>query len=380
MPTSVPHDPARPAAAPLTFARWFVGIVHRWRMIAGVAATVVALFVVAALVLPPTYRAEASFVSNSGDGMKLPAGLGGMAGLAGMASGAGLGSLGDDPSESPAFYIQLIQSRELLTRVLLGRYADYRSAAPGDSARLVDILELKGGTNVDRRLERGVEHLRKTVLFSGDPRTNLVEIDVDMPDAELSAAVANRLVDHVSEFNREQRRSRARAKREFVESRYRDAEAALRTAEARHRQFLVGNRILRSPQLIAEEEELQRTVDLAEDLFRSLRGELESARIEEIDTAPVITIVDRAVPPQRPRWPRPAPLAVLAVFTGLLLGVLAAGIAALAQHWAQQNPEEAAAVRGAGRRRRRARSEPIDVAAAEQAPPSPVRVRSGTVG
>src|SRR5687768_313091 len=168
MPTSVPHDPAHRPAAPLTFARWFVGIVHRWRTIAAVAATVVVLFVAAAVVLPPTYRAEASFVSNSGDGLKLPAGLGGMAGLAGMASGAGLGSLGSDPSESAAFYIQLIQSRELLTRVLLGRYADYRTAAPADSARLVDILKLKGGADVDRRLERGVEHLRRAVLFSGD--------------------------------------------------------------------------------------------------------------------------------------------------------------------------------------------------------------------
>ena len=206
MPTSVPHDPSPRPAVPLTFARWFVGIAHRWRTIAAVATGVVVLFVAAALVLPPTYRAEASFVSNTGDGMKLPASLGGMAGLAGMASGAGLGSLGGDPSESAAFYIQLIQSRELLTRVLLGRYADFRTEQSGDSARLVDILKLKGGTNVDRRLERGVEHLRRAVQFSGDPRTNLVEIDVDMPDAELSAAVANRVVEHVSEFNREQRR------------------------------------------------------------------------------------------------------------------------------------------------------------------------------
>jgi len=352
MPTSAP-DPARRAAPPLTFARWMVGIVQRWRTVALVGGVVAGLFALAALVLPPTYRAEASFVSNAGDGLKLPAGLSGMAGLAGMASSAGLGSIGSDPAESPAFYTQLIQSRELLTRVLLGRYADYRTPAAGDSARLVEILELKGGTNVARRLERGIELMRKVVSFTADPRTNLVEIDVEMPDAELSAAVANRIVEHVSEFNREQRVSRARAKREFIEARYRDAEAALRMAEARHRQFLVSNRILRSPQLVADEAELQRTVSLAEDLFRTLRRELETARIEEVNTAPVITVVDGAVPPQRPRWPRPVPLTVLAVFSGLLLGVLVAGTATLLASWAQRNPEDADAVRRAGRRRAR---------------------------
>ena len=374
MPTSVASDPARRPTPPLTFARWVVGIVQRWRTVVGVAAAVVALFALAAVVLPPTYRAEASFVSNAGDGAKLPAGLSGMAGLAGMASGAGLGALGGDPAESPAFYTQLIQSRELLSRVLLGRYPDHRTDAPGDSARLVEILELKGGANVARRLERGVELMRKVVTFTADPRTNLVEIDVEMPDAQLSADVANRIVRHVSEFNREQRVSRARAKREFVESRYREAEVALRTAEARHRQFLVGNRILRSPQLVAEEEQLQRTVDLAEDLFRTLRRELETARIDEINNAPIVTVVDSAVPPQRPRWPRPVPLAVLALVSGGLLGVLVAGTAALASNWAQRNPEDADAVRRSGRRRRGARAATVDVAAAEQAP---VHVRPG---
>ncbi len=379
MPTPVASttETAHRPAAPLTFARWFAGIIHRWRTVVVVAATVVALFVLAAVVLPPTYRAEASFVSNTSSGVKLSDGL---AGLAGMASGAGLGALGGEPSESPAFYTQLIQSRELLTRVLLGHYPDHRTEAPADSARLVDILELKGGDHAGKRLERGIELMRRAVSFNADARTNLVEIDVDMPDAQLSADVANRIVEHLGEFNREQRQSRARAKREFVEGRYREAESALRAAEARHRQFLVSNRILRSPQLIADEAELQRSVDLAEDLFRTLRRELETARIDEIDTAPIITVVDRAVPPQRPRWPRPAPLVVLAGFTGVLLGLLVAGTLALAEHWARENPDDAAAVRRAGRRRRRPIVAPEDAAAADQAPPAPVRVRSRTVG
>jgi hypothetical protein len=92
----------------------------------------------------------------------------------------------------------------------------------------------------------------------------------------------------------------------------------------------------------------------AVDLASTLRREYETARIEEVNDAPVVTRVDSAVPPQRPQWPRPAPLAVLALSAGLVIGVLTAAVAALLADWAARNPDEATELRrllGRGRRR-----------------------------
>ena len=350
---------AGPAGAvPLSFARWAAGTARRWRLIASAVIVSGALFAAAAMLLPPVYRAEASFVSNAGDGLKLPGGLGGLGGLAGMATEMGVG-LGADAAESPAFYVQLLRSRELLTRLLESRFPDPRTASPADSARLGELLELGEPKTAARRLELGVEKLRDDIVVRADGRTNLVSYDVDMPYAELSAAVANRAASLVEEFNRQQRTTRARAKRVFVGERLAEAERDLRAAENRHRNFLAQNRqYQRSPTLVAEERRLERRMTEAGDMASSLRREHESARIEEVNDAPVVTLVDTAVAPQRPRWPRPVPVAVLAIVTGLVLGTLAAGTATLFRDWAHRNPADAAEVRLVKPRGRRRGGDP----------------------
>ncbi|MHB1223864.1 MAG: hypothetical protein ACYC2G_07445 [Gemmatimonadaceae bacterium] len=341
---------------PLTFARWFIASLRRWRIgaIAGIA--IGGLLVVAALVLPPSYRGEASFVSNTSESVKLPGGLAGLAGMGGLASDMGM-NLGGEPSESPAFYVQLVLSRELLTRLLESRFADPRTEVTTDSAELVDILKLGRGQSRARRMELGIELLRRAITPGADPRTNFVELTIDMPWPGLTAAVANRAVELVARFNLEQRTSRARARRQFVEQRLAEAEGELRAAEDRYRDFLLQNRQWRSsPTLTAAENRLDRRVVLASDLVTTLQRQYETARIDEVNNAPVVTLVDAAVPPVRPRWPRPLPLAALALGTALVVGALVAGTAALLADWAARNPADASELRWLVRRRARKRA------------------------
>lgn len=345
MPSLDPPAPGYAARPPLTFARWFIASLRRWRVGAVAGLTVAGLLVVAALVLPPSYRGEASFVSNTTESVKLPSGLAGLAGMGGLASQVGM-NLGGEPSESPAFYVQLVLSRELLTRLLESRFADPRTEASADSAELVDILKLGRTRSRARRLELGIERLRRAITPNADSRTNFVELTIDMPWPELSAAVANRTVELVARFNLEQRTSRARARRQFVEGRLGEAEADLRAAENRYRDFLQQNRQWRSsPTLTAAENRLDRRVTLANDLVTTLQRQYETARIDEVNNAPVVTLVDAAVPPVRPRWPRPLPLAALALATALVTGALAAGTVALLADWAARNPADAAELR-----------------------------------
>ena len=198
-------------SAPLSFPGLLAGTLSRWRTVLWVAGGIVALALALTLVLPPSYRATASFVTAESPS-DLPSGLSDLArepGFSGLASKLGF-SGSRDRSESPEFYAQLLHSRELLTRLALSRFPDPRTSPVADSAVLVELLGLRSGDSA-RNLERAVRMLTRKLDPSADPRTDLVSVEVDARWPALSAAIANEAVALVSEFNREQRVSRARA-------------------------------------------------------------------------------------------------------------------------------------------------------------------------
>jgi uncharacterized protein involved in exopolysaccharide biosynthesis len=322
----------------LTFTRWLAGVLLRWRLIAAITILAIVGAVAASFIVPPVYRARASFVANSSSASKLPGAAASSPGVGGLISQLG-GSIGGDPSESPNFYIQLFQSRELLTRLALSKFANPRTDAPNDSATLIDILRIKK-KDPRLRMELAIKRLTKDVQAGFDIKTNLVALTVDMQWPELASDVANRLVEQVSEFNRETRVSRAKAKRLFLEGRHDSAQMQLRNAEERQRFFYEQNRgLLTSPSLRAEEARIKREVDIASSLFMSIQGQLENARLDEINDAALITVIDKAIPPRKAQWPRYGALLFTATALGLVFGFLIAGSLAVLADWRMRNPE-----------------------------------------
>ena len=322
----------------LTFTRWLAGVLLRWRTVAAITLLSVLLSVAASFLIPPVYRANASFVANSSSESKLPGGISGTSGVGGLISQLG-GSLGGDPSESPNFYLQLFRSRELLTRLAQSRYSNPRTDAPNDSASLIEIMRIK--KNDPRlRMEIAIKKLTKAIGAGFDIKTNLVSLSVDMQWPELAASVANELVEEVSAFNRETRVSRAKSKRQFLESRHDSAQMQLRVAEERQRFFYEQNRgLITSPSLRADEARIRREVDLASDLFLNLQQQLELARLDEINDAALITVIDKAIAPRKAEWPRYGNLLITSTIVGLLFGIMVAGSVAVFADWRVRNPD-----------------------------------------
>ncbi len=336
-------------SGPLTFPALLAGTVARWRTAVTVALGTVALTLALALIIPPSYRATASFVTTDGEtglrGGSL-SDLAASAGMSGLASQLGLGG-SRDASESPAFYAQLLGSRELLTRLLLSSFQDPHAGAPSDSATLLAILRIRA-TDPQRALETAIKQLRRKIRVTVDLKTNFVVLTVDARWSQLSADVANRAMALVSAFNKEQRVSRARARRDFLETRVAAALTELRATEDSQRLFYERNRSWEnSPGLIVEERRIRRQVETANSLYLSLRQQYETARIDEVNNTPVITVVDQAVPPRRREWPRIGLMLVAAIVLGSGLGGLTAAGRELTDHWVRSNPEQAALLRAA---------------------------------
>jgi uncharacterized protein involved in exopolysaccharide biosynthesis len=307
-------------------------------MVVAVAAACVVLGMLASVVVPPLYRSRASFVANTSSSSKLQGALGSTSGLGGIISQLG-GGVGGDPSESPNFYVQLLSSRELLTRLLESRFPNPRTDAPNDSATLLTILEIRK-SDPARRMELAVKQMSKAIRPGMDSKTNLVWFEVDARWAELSTEVANRLIELVSSFDREIRVSKAKSMRIFLQMRHDSAETALRQAEENQRAFYEQNRgfIGNSPGLKFEEQRIKRDVDLASDLYVNLNQQLEVARIDEINDAALITVIDSAVVPRKALWPRYWVTLFSAGSVGLLIGLLVAGSAAVLADWRRRNP------------------------------------------
>ena len=321
----------------LTFTRWLAGVLLRWKLIALITLASMVLAVAASFIVAPVYRAKASFVANSSSGAKLPGGVGG-SGLGEIMTELG-GGLGGDPSESPNFYIQLFQSRELLTRLALSKFPNPRTSEPRDSATLIDIMRIKKD-DPRLRMEIALKKLSKAIQAGFDVKTNLVSLSVDMQWPELAAQVANVLVGEVSSFNRETRVSRAKSKRQFLESRHDSAQLSLRVLEDRQRFFYEQNRgLITSPGLRAEEARIRRDVELASDLYLNLQRQLELARLDEINDAALITVIDSAIAPRKAQWPRYGSLLVSSVLIGLLAGLMIAGSLVVLEDWRRRNPE-----------------------------------------
>jgi uncharacterized protein involved in exopolysaccharide biosynthesis len=262
-------------------------------------------------------------------------------------------SIGADPSQSPRFYGDLLRSRELLERTLLSRYADPRGSA-ADSTTLLRILQVDG-RNAEDSLAGGVERLDELITVRVDAQTNVVRVVVSSRYATLAAAVANRLVLFLNEFNMQKRQSQARERRRFSEERVSAADSALRRAEESVKVFYDRNRDWQqSPALVFEEGRLRRQLTINQELYLTLKREYETARIEEVNDTPVITIIDSAVVPQERSQPRPLLWMIVAFLVGSMLSIswaLAATYADRAGGAAQTDVRELSRMLGDARRR-----------------------------
>ena len=311
-------EPVRPTEA--TFLDLLVVLRRRWRIVIGLPAVLALITAVISFIMRPTYTATITFVPEAGTSAKLPSSLAGLAGEFGL-------SLGADASRSPRFYADVLKSRELLERALLTRYPDPRTTA-GDSVRLLDLLRIRGRSGADS-VFNGVRALSNRLGTRVDVQTGIVRLSVESRYAGLSAAVANQMVGYLNEFNTHTRQSQARERRRFVEQRITEAEGELRSAEGDLRTFYERNRTWQqAPQLMFEEGRLRRQVDIRQEVYLTLKREFETARIEEVNDTPVITVIDPAIAPQRRSSPQRKMMVLLALMGGALASSLWALIGA----------------------------------------------------
>jgi uncharacterized protein involved in exopolysaccharide biosynthesis len=310
-------EPVRPMSEPdnlSLLALATVALRYRWLVLK--VALVVTLATVAYFLLrPATYTVPTSF--------RLQLRNNTVSNLTGLAAQLGFTMANPDATQTPAFYVDLMRSREVLQEAVTHRYP--RSDLPRDSTEdLVRAFKVRGDTPGIRR-ERAMDKLSDAMTVIASPRTGVIAMSVTLRDPLLAQGVAQQLLAEMNTFNMESRQSQAGAERRFVEQRLNELKDSLRAAEDRLQSFLQRNRDYEnSPQLTFQQQRLQRDVSMQQDMVTGLAQNFEQARIEEVRDTPVITIIDKPeLPVERDR----RGLIKKGLLAMILGGVLGLGVA-----------------------------------------------------
>jgi uncharacterized protein involved in exopolysaccharide biosynthesis len=230
------------------------------------------------------------------------------------------------PGQSPAFYGELLRTRDLLQEAV---ETEYRVRDGGREVRgnLVRLYGLEGAGGSLSPREQAVEELKDNLDTQVDPETGVVEVKVVADRPALAEAVARRLIALTEDFDQNKRRTQASARRKFAEARFGEAREALREVEGRMEGFVSHNRMFsQSPLQMLEFNRVQQELQLRQQVYAALAQSYEQARIDEVRNTPVITVLETPEGAAR----RVARGTVLQGVFGALLGfVLAVGIALL---------------------------------------------------
>ena len=302
----------------------YVNIVlkRRWMIVIGVFLCV--LFVGIRLKMQsPVYTASAKFLPSRNP--EMTSRMGTLIGTSGR-----IESLENNVTSE--YYTELLKSSPFLERISNKKFF---SKELGQEVDLISYYEVEADNEVEKSAII-IEIIDGSLEISTARTTNVISLSYSTNEAELSAAIVNAFLEELIIYNQDVKESRAQKNREFIETQLNENRKLLKDAEAELADFTAKNRIIGTPVLEVELERLKRNVKVQEEVYLTLRKQLELAKIEEQEKKPVIEIIERAAPPLHRSSPKIRRGVMLAGFVSLFLFV---GLAFAIEYISKINPE-----------------------------------------
>ena len=309
-----------------------------------------------ALLAPEEFTSEARVVREAQtEGGDLPGGI-----SSGALSGFGISLGGSASGLTPAAYPDVLQSREVRLAVVRDTFrfpdaerpmtfVEYANQPPGALSQILQYTlwlpwTLKGmlgqaisgspapaGTTdtgvpmiPSEEEDNALKAVGNMITASVDEETGLMTISVTAGGPQIAADLAESFLNHFSIRVREIRTEKVRERLEFVEGRFEEVEQELETAEERLAQFLERNQNPTTATLQFRRDRLQRQVSFKEQLYSELQSQLTQTRLDLQRRQPVVTVVEKPVPPMSRTSPKRTLIVLLSLILGGFLGTVGA--------------------------------------------------------
>ncbi len=284
-----------------------------WINLSVAILTLVILF----FIVSPYYESDVTILPEYGNKNNSLGQIGDLAALAGVKVGEGA------PTE---IYQVLITSESVLEPVI---YKKYSTEEYKDSVNLIQYFEIKPDNSLSPGLRKRKMFLKAykklcegNITTDLDRITKVLDVKVTMPESDLSALVANNIVESLDYYIRTKRKSYASEQRFYIEKRLLQVKDSLSSAENKLKNFREENRLVASPALLLEQARLLRNVDIMQAVYIELNKQLEIAKIDEIKETPVLNVKELAKDPIIKAGPKRGIIFVIIMFTSILLSGL----------------------------------------------------------
>lgn len=257
----------------------------------------------------PEYQATAAVLPEYGSGTK-------MGGLSDLASLAGI-SLGQGGSDAirPDLYPSILGSKPFLLKVLAtpfplqGGKKTLLMPYLNPEAEPLSATQIAAGDTLitlTKAQEKVLINLAERVGAGMDKITGVLTIRVELPDPVLAAAVVAFGLDYLREFVAAYRGGKETEKINFLRKQVAETKQKYQRAEMSLSAYRDRNQNAYTNVAKVEEQRLQGDYLQAQTLYGELARQLESSRLQAMEDAPVLQVLEPPMVPNRKSKPRRA--------------------------------------------------------------------------
>ena len=281
---------------------------------------VISPFVLVSLVSVYVFFLAPSVYTSSAKILPISENNSNLSNLSGLASQFGMNLPTGGEIQWDELYPEIVRSERLM-EILVQK--SFQTEKYPDEQILLQLLDIENNyRDESSKLKLAVEDLKEMIIVQKDRFSPVVSLHVEAFEPRLARDLATEVIAESGKILLDLKTKKVQEKRIFIEARIEEVFNALQEAEKAEEQFRLENKnIIQSPTLTMKIKRLFREVELQNSLYVSLKSQYENAKIEEVQEAAMIQVIDGPLKPVRLTSPRIAISLILALFFGLSLAV-----------------------------------------------------------
>lgn len=261
----------------------------------------------------PQFKSYAKIMSSTKTGSSKAGGLAAQFGF----------TLPGDNSEPRWVYPEIIKSRTLAKAMLKRKFNTIKYGSDKSLLQILTYGDQRPSIDLDILIKHGTKNVIDMVDLQSQGTYYILTVTASEP--LLARDLVTAFIDELDLHQKRYNKTRTAETRRFIEDRISATEVELQAAEEHLKNFRDRNRrIQNSPALQLEQERLSREVSVLIGVFTTLKQQLETVKIKEVDYADNVIVLDPPEAPLKPSGPKKKQMVIMSGIVGITFGFLLA--------------------------------------------------------
>lgn len=181
-----------------------------------------------------------------------------------------------------------------------------------------DRRQKQGAIEISKEENRKLRILQENITTSINKQTAITTISVTLQDPEVTAIVADSVIQKLQEYIINYRTSKAKEDCIYLEKMFKERQTEYYAAQKKYADYVDANDNLILQSVRTEEERLQNDMNLAYQVYSQVSNQLQVARAKVQEEKPVFAVVEPAVIPLQPSGTNIMVFAFIFIFLAMI--------------------------------------------------------------